>query len=118
MNDLRDVFSPDVLVAIERFVDERVEAALTELDAERAIPPVLTISEAAGYLRVSERHVQRLIARRELRAARWGGVCLFAWSTATRSLRAAARRASCRPTTTRHRLWILGARSPAPVART
>lgn len=67
-----DLLGPELLAAIEELVDERVAAALAEREVENAVPPVLTLKEAADYLRVSERLVQRLIAQGELRATRLG----------------------------------------------
>jgi excisionase family DNA binding protein len=67
-----DLLGPELLAAIEELVDERVEAALAEREAEHDPPPVLTLKEAAEYLRVSERLVQRLIAHGGLRVTRLG----------------------------------------------
>jgi excisionase family DNA binding protein len=70
--DLHRHFSADVVAAFEELIGERVADALAEREAENAVPPVLTIAEAAHYLRVSERLVQRLIADGRLRSTRLG----------------------------------------------
>jgi excisionase family DNA binding protein len=68
-----DLLGPELIAAIEDLVDERVEAALVDREASNVLPPpVLTLKEAAEYLHVSERLVQRLIARGELRPIRIG----------------------------------------------
>jgi excisionase family DNA binding protein len=65
VSDLRDAFAPEVVEAIERLVDERVAAALTE--REHVEPsPWLTIEESAEYLRVSTRLLFRLLSTNEL----------------------------------------------------
>ena len=71
MTDLSDLLGPQLVEAIERCVDERVRAALAE-HRDRSDPPWLTIAEAADYLRVSERTVDRLVARRRLRSSTIG----------------------------------------------
>jgi excisionase family DNA binding protein len=71
-HDLHRHYSADVVTAHEKLVRERVAAALAEHDVEHEAAPVLTIAEAADYLRVSQRLVQRLIADGRLRSTRLG----------------------------------------------
>ena len=59
MSDLRTLFAPELVEALERLVDERVAAALADRPAEPE-PVWLSLSEAADYLRVSPRTVARL----------------------------------------------------------
>lgn len=71
MNELAALFSPEVVAAIERLIDERVEAALAER-GNGARSPWLSISEAAVYLGVSERTVERMIQRGKVRSSTLG----------------------------------------------
>jgi excisionase family DNA binding protein len=70
--NLRETFSAEVVAALEELVVERVEATLADRAAVDDVPPLLTLTEAAGYLRVSVRLVQRLIAQGELRVTHLG----------------------------------------------
>ena len=55
-----------------RLTDERVAAALAEQHAARSGSPWLSIAEAAGYLRVSERKLARLIESGRVRSSTIG----------------------------------------------
>jgi excisionase family DNA binding protein len=57
--------------AIERVVDARVRELLAELPVTPP-SPWLTVSEAADYLRTSERTVQRLVTRHRVCSATIG----------------------------------------------
>lgn len=59
MSDLRDLFAPELVEALERLVDERVAVALADWPA-CSEPVWLSLSEAAEYLRVSPRTFARL----------------------------------------------------------
>ena len=52
--------SPELVAAVERLVDERVEARLAECE-NGSKPPWLTISDAAEYLRVSPSTIGRML---------------------------------------------------------
>ena len=71
MNDLRTMFGPELVAALEQLVDERVQAALAD-NGGTASSPWLTVSEAAEYLRTSERTVQRLVKRGRIRTSAVG----------------------------------------------
>ena len=79
MTDLRATFSPELVEALERLVDERVQAAVAELHPNGAgsSSPWLSLSEAAEYLRTSERTVQRLVKRSRIRTSTIGRRRLF-----------------------------------------
>jgi excisionase family DNA binding protein len=74
VTDLRATFTPEFVDAIERLVDERVELRLREPGpgVSRNDSPWLSISEAAAYMRVSERKLQRVIASGGLRSTTLG----------------------------------------------
>jgi excisionase family DNA binding protein len=64
VTDLAALFGPDVVSAIEASIDRRVNDALSELG--NASSPWFTVTEAAEYLRVSDRTIERLVARGKL----------------------------------------------------
>jgi excisionase family DNA binding protein len=67
MSDLRSLFAPDVVVALERLVDERVAEALAARDREPA-KRWLSPREAGEYLACSERAVYARIRRGRISA--------------------------------------------------
>jgi excisionase family DNA binding protein len=67
---LEAAFTPDLLAAIERLVDERVEQRVRERDEPTS--RWLTIPEAAKYARVSTRTFQRLLTKKQVRATSVG----------------------------------------------
>jgi excisionase family DNA binding protein len=69
---LAAVLVPDILDALEKLVDERVEARLADLDAEATGAPWLSIREAAERAGVSERSLERAIASGRLRSSTVG----------------------------------------------
>ena len=68
MNDIRALFAPEVVEALERLVDERVAAALAGRENGSA-PEWLTLQEAAEFLRVSPSTLARLLKRGEMRTS-------------------------------------------------
>jgi excisionase family DNA binding protein len=70
-DDLRSIFAPEVVEALERLADERAQTALVAL-RDSTPSPWLSIQEAAGYLRTSERTIQRLVKRGRLRSTTLG----------------------------------------------
>jgi excisionase family DNA binding protein len=68
--DLRDVLAADLLAALVKLVDERIEAELAARDDGGN--PWLTLAEAAEYLHVSGRTVSRLIKARGIRVSHVG----------------------------------------------
>ncbi len=60
MTDPLSVFAPELVQAIQRLVDERVKAALAELEPSNG-SPWLRIEDAAAYLGVSPRTITRLV---------------------------------------------------------
>lgn len=68
---LEAIVGPVLAAALERLVDERVEAALAERDAGNG-SPWLTLDEAAEYLRVSPRTLDRLLERGRIRTSAIG----------------------------------------------
>ncbi len=77
MNDLRVIFGPDLVDAIERLVDERLQAALDGREQTVNGSPWLSQSEAAEYLRISERTLQRHVRRERIRPSTSLGRPLF-----------------------------------------
>ena len=67
MTDPLSLFAPELVQAIERLVDERVKAALAELEPSNG-SPWLSVADAAVYLGVSERTVGRLLERGRIRS--------------------------------------------------
>lgn len=63
MSELADVFSPAVVAAIERLVDERVAAALTGGRSGATAKRWLTVREAGDYLGCGDRAVYARIRR-------------------------------------------------------
>ena len=71
--ELDGLLGPALVDAIERLVDARVEAALREHDANGSSgSPWLTVLEAADYLRVSGRTLERLLERGRVRTSTIG----------------------------------------------
>ena len=64
-------FQRDLVVAIEQLVDDRVRAALEE-HVSGSGSPWLTVAEAAEYARVSERTIERLVGRGQIRTSTIG----------------------------------------------
>jgi excisionase family DNA binding protein len=71
VSDLRDVHGADLIAALETLVDERVAAAISNLD-NGSKPKWLTISEAAEYARVSESKIARKLLDGALRSTHVG----------------------------------------------
>ena len=67
MTDPLNLFAPELVQAIERLVDERVKAALAELEPSNG-SPWLSVADAAVYLGVSERTIGRLLERGRIRS--------------------------------------------------
>lgn len=63
MTELASLFAPEVIAAIERLVDERIADALAARDDGVAMPPWLTLEQAASRLDCSVDAV-RMRARR------------------------------------------------------
>jgi excisionase family DNA binding protein len=68
---LAAVLAADVLDAIEELVDERVAAVLADVPNGSG-SPWLALDEAADYLRVSPRTLERLIAKGRVRSTTLG----------------------------------------------
>jgi excisionase family DNA binding protein len=68
VSDLRATFSPDLVAALERLVDERIAAALAERE-NGSEPSWLSISEAAEYLRVSPSTIARMLKHGRVRSS-------------------------------------------------
>jgi excisionase family DNA binding protein len=68
---LAAALAPELLAALEQLVDERVAGALATLHRGSG-SPWLALEEAAAYLRVSERTIERLIAKGRLRSSTIG----------------------------------------------
>lgn len=71
MRDVRAIFGPELVAAIERLVDERVEARLATLTVD-ASSPWMTVAEAAVYVRASDRTVERLVTGKRIRSTTLG----------------------------------------------
>lgn len=69
MTDLADLLSADLLDALDRFVQDRIDAALA---SQPTAHDWLTVAEAAAFLRVSERTLERRIADGAVRAGGLG----------------------------------------------
>jgi excisionase family DNA binding protein len=63
--------APDVVEAIDQLIAERVRAELEGMAAGNG-SPWLALDEAAAYLRVSERTLERMIARSRVRSSTVG----------------------------------------------
>ena len=68
MIDLRAVLAPELVLALEALVDERVESALATHDAVNGSSPWFGVADAAGYVGVSERTIARLLDRGRIRS--------------------------------------------------
>ena len=68
MTDPLNLFAPELVQAMERLVDERVEAALACINASNG-SPWLSVADAATYLGVSERTIGRLLEHGHIRSA-------------------------------------------------
>ena len=71
MSDLRALFAPELVEALEQLVDERVAAALADRPAEPE-PVWLSLSEAADVPASSPRTVARLREQGRLRVSHIG----------------------------------------------
>lgn len=71
MTDLRTLFAPELVEAIEQLVDERVAAALEERPNGRP-RRFVTVSEVAEITGLSERAIRAQVTRGRLRAKRLG----------------------------------------------
>ena len=71
MSDLTALLAPEIVAAVERLIDERVDALLAERENGTSTP-WLTVTEAAEYLRVSERTVERMVRRGKVRSSTVG----------------------------------------------
>ena len=89
--DLGSLFGPELVAALTALVDERVERALSDREADSG-SPWLTLAEAAERLRVSERTVARLIERGRLGTTTLGRRRLVHRDELDNALRAAAGR--------------------------
>jgi excisionase family DNA binding protein len=67
---LAALLAPDVLAALEELVSERVAAAVATMPNGGS--PWLALDEAAAYLRVSERTLERLISKQRIRSTTLG----------------------------------------------
>ncbi len=78
MSTLPAILGPELVAAIEQLVDERVQAALDErMQIAVNGTPWLSQSEAAEYLRVSERTLQRHVRRKRIQPSMSLGRPLF-----------------------------------------
>ena len=59
VSDLRDLFAPELVEALERLVDERVAAALAGRERIGSEPEWMSIEEAATHIRVSPSTIAR-----------------------------------------------------------
>lgn len=66
--ELHTLFSPAVVDAIERLVDERIEAVLASRDKD-GNSPWMTLAQAAERLHVSERTIGRMVARGRIKTS-------------------------------------------------
>lgn len=67
---LTTAFAPELVAAFEAFVAERVRAEFDTAARPDAWSPWLSIDEAASYLRVSKRTVERLLADETIPSSR------------------------------------------------
>ena len=67
MSGLRDTFAPDLVAAIEELVDERVASALAQHSDGTIGTPWYRLEEAAQYMRISERTLERLVSDGKIR---------------------------------------------------
>lgn len=102
MTDLPDILGPTLVEAIERLVDERVEQRLREWNGD-AVAQWLTIEEAAAHARVSQRTLQRQLAKGRVRSATVGRRRLVNRDDIDRLLEAAAGEDVAPTTSPRHR---------------
>ncbi|MFN8224747.1 MAG: hypothetical protein U0R50_16055 [Gaiellales bacterium] len=72
MTDLSEMFGPTIVEALERLVNERVAAALAELDGARADRTWLTLEEAGERLGCSAEAVRMRASRGRLESRRHG----------------------------------------------
>lgn len=64
--------APELVEAIEQLVEERVREQLEELPGAASSSPWLSLDEAADYLRVSPRTLERRIKRGRIRSTTIG----------------------------------------------
>jgi excisionase family DNA binding protein len=72
VSDLERVFSADVAAILEAEIDRRVRAVLEDLQLTPAASPWLSEDEAADYLGISKRTLQRRVARGLIRSTTIG----------------------------------------------
>jgi excisionase family DNA binding protein len=66
---LRETFAPELVIALEELVDERVRVTLEQHGNGTSDSPWLTLDEGADYMRTSRRTLERLIKRGSIRSA-------------------------------------------------
>ena len=66
--NVRALFAPELVEALERLVDERVAVALADRPAESE-PVWLSLSEASEFLRISPSTLSRLLRKGEIRTS-------------------------------------------------
>jgi excisionase family DNA binding protein len=103
--------SPELVVALEALIDERVSAAATV--AGDAGSPWLSIGEAAEYLRTSERTVERLIEKKRIRSSAIGRRRLLRRDDLDTLLRSGDEGGEVRTAPPRRRRGSVEARGPA-----
>jgi excisionase family DNA binding protein len=69
---LEELLGPNLAGTISELVGELVAAAVEQQTGAPDASPWLSVPEAAGYLRASERTVQRLVARGRIRSTSVG----------------------------------------------
>jgi excisionase family DNA binding protein len=69
---LRAALSPELVAALEELVDERVRERLEASEVNGSASPWLSLDEAADYLRVSPRTLERQLARGHVRSTSIG----------------------------------------------
>jgi excisionase family DNA binding protein len=83
------LLAPETLEALEDFVSEFVAAKLAEVEINGRGTPWLSIPDAAAYLGVSERTIEREIARGQLQSSSLGRRRLLRRETVDAYLQAA-----------------------------
>jgi excisionase family DNA binding protein len=97
--------SPDLVAAIEELVAERVRGAL-EANGNGDGSPWLSIDEAAAYLRVSPRTLERRIAKGRVRSTSIGRRRLLHRDDLDELVRAATRKETARTAPPRRRRGV------------
>jgi excisionase family DNA binding protein len=67
MTDPLKLFAPELVETIERLVDERVRAALAEVEPSNG-SPWLSVQQGAAYVGVSPRTITRLLEQGRIRS--------------------------------------------------